>query len=126
LEVDISERTKVVNFEVIPKRLVVERTFGWIIAVGYFMNKFLRVTIMVLALNFMFTIMQTAIENSRSLSKDYGISAHSEEAFVMLYYMYALLRRLRAALTQLLKLRSYKPSKLIFVINDIIHYIISS
>jgi len=30
-------------------------------AVGSFMNKFLRVTIMVLALNFMFTIMQTAI-----------------------------------------------------------------
>jgi len=30
-------------------------------AAGSFMNKFLRVTIMVLALNFIFTIMQTAI-----------------------------------------------------------------
>jgi len=33
-------------------------------AVGSFMNKFLRVTIMVLALNFMFTIMQTAISKN--------------------------------------------------------------
>ena len=45
-------------------------------AVGSFMNKFLRVTIMVLALNFMFTIMQTAIsKNGREDVKKIGGSA---------------------------------------------------
>jgi len=61
LGVEISKRIKP-EFEILPKRWVVERTFGW-------------------------------QNHSRRLSKDYEISAKSEENIVIISHLHTLLKR---------------------------------